>query len=169
MNKAGQVFEDNEHLVPIHHYAAVDGVSSKIDTAVNSAKAAKPSIMQFSSHKEDVKPLLCTRTSTPSKDKFLDPANNVQNGFNANEIRQAFLRFFVTMLVDYQQYIIGNKKENEETAERKPSYFSSHFSVRNSKALNSSSHHSVYSSTVFNGEEYLQTHDDLFLRRLYVY
>ena len=160
------MFDENEHLVPIRYYAAVDGVSSKIDTPSNPSKVAKSSIMQFSSHKEDTKPLLCTRTSTLSKDKFLDPVNNVQSGFNANEIRQAFLRFFVTMLVDYQQYIIGNKKENEEEVERKQSYFNSHFSMRGNKPLNNSSHHSVYSSTVFNGEEYLQTHDDLFLRRL---
>ena len=257
INNVGLSFLKSEHLTPIVHFAAVDGVNSKLDSERRSSdsgghnRSAFSHLLKNSSKSYDMTPLLCTKTSKPNRDIVLDPVNNVlgegdaagsMGVFNANEIRQAFLRFFVSVLMNYQHFVVksssavtttekqpgvgpkatgtsatgstlssvlsmslSSNRESPNRNELPPrastssatsSSFLSSLSRQSSSSVLSSSGNGngsvyggngsvyggssisgsgtsvtgegFYTSPIFNGDEYLHSHDDLFLRRMLV-
>eukprot|EP01041_Mallomonas_annulata_P007630 gene7630-15617_t len=107
---AGIAFPRREHLTPIRVFASEEGVTYQRarsltkggGTSSNSKKSA--SKVALTNH-----PIVCSKSSIGSA-TILDPNNNIgtSDEFNAGEIRGAFLRFFVSILRDYEKYVISN-------------------------------------------------------------
>lgn len=190
IHTSGNAFVRNEHLTPIVHFAAVDGVKAKIAALARSSLPVRSHLgILKSSHisHDPTSPLLCTKSATIDPDVVLDPFFNVDATFNANDIRNAFLRFFVALLSDYEEYVIykvdmngkigvdgkGSPPVSSSKRLTKQKYYlypSSKSSESTSNPVDASSHSSstgaTLSSPVFNGEDFLAVHDDLFIRRL---
>jgi DENN domain-containing protein 5 len=100
LRQAGHLFPNKEHLVPMDKFFTEDGVT-----------LAKPNHEEHNYYLSDTDskvqvPYQCTISSRRSS-SILCPANNANmgDGFDAKEIRYAFLRFFLSIFRDFQQYI----------------------------------------------------------------
>jgi len=114
--QAGVSFPKGEHLVPIESFSAERGISlrapmhgagtndhrSKGLTLTNRGNGISKTASQH--------PVICSRSSVPST-SLTDPTNNVggEDGFDASEIRGAFLRLFVSILKHCHGYFTGEK------------------------------------------------------------
>lgn len=120
---AGYPFNKNQHLRPIQSFTAEQGIIAKANvmgvssTDIHSA-LAKSGIKKISDSKSGHAvpyrhPVACSLvfSSTSSmgyEESILDPKNNIsdKDTFDAREIRDAFLRFFVASLIDYTDFIV---------------------------------------------------------------
>eukprot|EP01039_Chlorochromonas_danica_P003376 gene3376-3701_t len=128
-NKAGYPFPNNEHLIPITAFLSEQGVLSQqkqewISRADLQQSQQRHGIIRNGPlSKEAVPfrhPVACTLVlagrsgsegSSLDSRHVLDAEYNLvskdEGSFNALEIREAFLRFFVASFMDYQKFIVG--------------------------------------------------------------
>lgn len=111
---SGDIFLRNEHLVPIRKFASDSGVMY-VHHSETPMSSIDPNASISESHKCYV---ACSRSSLPVID-VLDSNNNTRsdfatagdtpswadNKFDGIEIRGAFLRFFVSAFLDYQDFV----------------------------------------------------------------
>jgi hypothetical protein len=108
---AGVCFPDNDHLAPIDHFVNESGI---LFTNVNSEDCPPTRDDSAESGEADRCYTNSSKSSAVSK-SILSSCNNIEaastniigmsRGFNARELRGAFLRFFVTVLFHYRDYI----------------------------------------------------------------
>lgn len=127
-NKAGYPFPNNEHLIPITAFLSEQGVLSQqkqewISRADLQQSQQRHGIIRNGPLSKEAVPfrhpvastlVLAGRSgegSTLDSRNVLDAEYNLvskdEGSFNALEIREAFLRFFVASFMDYQKFIIG--------------------------------------------------------------
>jgi len=123
LSTAGFPFANNEHLKPISSFTSEQGVYmnkkpiGRSSIRSNSKTGIRPEKYQsINSSYHDSKTsvvfgVACTTVTVGSPmTSILDPANNKptvgKDTFDANEIRDAFFRFFVASLNDYQDFFV---------------------------------------------------------------
>lgn len=131
--KAGYVFPNNEHLVPISEFLFEQGVLasaqhkqgvfSSVDIQHSQSKLGIVARSNKNSKDSEAVPYRHPAASTLvyahnnaythselNPANILDPEFNMakeEGSFNALEIREAFLRFFVASFMDYQDFLLG--------------------------------------------------------------
>ena len=110
---AGSLFPNKEHLVPLDKFFSEEGV------LLPKQKDERDYYLTDTNTKVQV-PYQCTIASPPLP-HILCPANNAntEDAFNGKEIRYAFLRFFVSVFRDFQQYIAADGKSSPSSATNK--------------------------------------------------
>lgn len=146
LRQAGLLFPNKEHLVPMDKFSTEEGVmlSRRDHEEQNYYLSDTDSKVQV--------PYQCTISSRRSTN-ILCPANNANtgDGFDAKEIRYAFLRLFISIFRDFQQFI---EEENDST--------SASSSTGTKKKKNS------FGSTIgrFSRDSYLNVHTGVFFTHL---
>jgi hypothetical protein len=144
IEKTGRIFPRNEHLVPITSYASDDGITLS-HRGIQNNTPAYVSISAAATPDEKEKAYIastqtqCTRCSAESGYSLLDPSNNHSKGdkFDARELRCEFLRFFVSIFRDFQQYIVtGDSNDKRKSTKKDKDKDNSHEHFRQDEFLN---------------------------------
>lgn len=156
LQSAGYSFLNNEHLTPIDNFISEHGVIMQRQSSMASAPSFDAGSLHSSRHHNhgnqirktslnaenggSVHPAACTievsTNSVGSSSKLhkhsigiLNPANNHMEGdpFNVDEIRNAFLRFFVASFIDYLDFF--EKRDAAEVGQQQSQQQSSPTSI----------------------------------------